>query len=59
MNTLMPVIQVASIVGCLAGLASTTAGCETRERVVVRSRPPVERVYVRTQPVVEERVIVR
>jgi hypothetical protein len=60
MKTLMPTIRVAAVLGCLTGLVTTSVGCETRERVVVRSRPPVERVYVRTQPVVvQERVIVR
>jgi hypothetical protein len=57
MKTLMSMIRVAAVLGCLTGLVTVSAGCETRERVVVRSRPPVERVYVR--PVVEERVIVR
>jgi hypothetical protein len=37
----------------------TSAGCETRERVVVRSPPPAERVVVeQPRPYVQERVIV-
>jgi lipid A disaccharide synthetase len=61
----MPRVRVGSVVVALASLAMASAGCETRERVVVRRpavvvyRPaPVVRVYA-PRPVIEERVIVR
>lgn len=57
MKTHMPLVQLVCAVVGLAGLMMTSAGCETRERVVVHDRPAV-RVYERP-PVVQERVIVR
>jgi hypothetical protein len=52
---------VPGVVLLAAVLASLTAGCEARGRVVVRDRPEVvrERVVVAPPPVVQERVIVR
>jgi hypothetical protein len=57
MKTLFPMVQLGVVVVGLAGLAATSSGCETRERVVVRNPPPpTVRVYA---PPVEEKVIVR
>jgi hypothetical protein len=59
MKALLSLVRFLSIAACLVGLVTTSAACETRERVVVRDRAPVERVYVRPQPVVvQERVVV-
>jgi hypothetical protein len=56
MRVLTPMIRVALVVVALTSLVTVSAGCETRERVVVRNRP----VRVYSPPVfVQERVIVR
>jgi hypothetical protein len=58
MKTLIPMVQLCVVVVGLVGLAATSTGCETRERVVVRNPPPpTVRVYA--PPPVEEKVIVR
>jgi len=59
MKTLARLFNGCFILGLtLAAVGST--GCATRERVVVRERPPVVRaVVVAPAPVVEERVIIR
>jgi hypothetical protein len=58
MKPLIPMVQLGVVVMGLVGLAVTSTGCETRERVVVRNPPPpTVRVYA--PPPVEEKVIVR
>jgi hypothetical protein len=59
MKTLISMFPVCGVIG-LASLVMTSAGCETRERVVVHSPPPRENVVVETpRPYVQEKVIVR
>jgi hypothetical protein len=58
MKSLLPMIRVCVALMALTSLVTITAGCETRERVVVRDRPAV-RVYAPPPVVVQERVIVR
>jgi hypothetical protein len=60
MKTLLSMVQLGFVLVGLAGLTTISAGCETRERVVVRNPPPATvRVYEPPPPRVEEKVIVR
>jgi hypothetical protein len=57
MKNLMTTVQLVVVVVGLSGLGLTTAGCETRARVVAPA--PAVRVYAPPPPVVQERVIIR